>query len=126
MERERFDGADVYHLIAAKGQSLDWKRLLVRFGEHWRVLLGHLVFFTFVYPRERDRVPKWVLDELLGRMESGRKPEELPVCNGTLLSREQYIVDVTERGYADARIPPFGAVPSDEIQRWTDAIGKIK
>ena len=126
MERERFDGADVYHLIAAKGQSLDWKRLLACFGEHWRVLLGHLVFFSFVYPRERDRVPAWVTDELLGRLERGRKAEELPVCNGTLLSREQYIVDVTERGYADARTPPFGAVPREEIARWTDAIGKIK
>jgi hypothetical protein len=126
MERERFDGADIYHLVAAKGESLDWQRLLARFGEHWRVLLGHLVFFTFVYPRERERVPQWVLDELLGRLGRERGSEELTVCNGTLLSREQYIVDVTERGYADPRIPPFGRVPSVEIQRWTDAIGKIK
>jgi len=126
MERERFDGADIYHLVAAKGESLDWGRLIARFGEHWRVLLGHLVFFTFVYPRERGRVPAWVFDELLERLGNGRAREELPVCNGTLLSREQYIVDVTERGYADARLPPFGNVPRAEIVRWTDAIGKIK
>jgi hypothetical protein len=126
MERERFDGADIYHLIAAKGDSLDWKRLLARFGEHWRVLLGHLVFFTFVYPRDRAKVPAWLFDELLGRAGREREPEDTPVCNGTLLSREQYIVDVGERGYADARVPPFGNVPSAEIARWTDAIGKIK
>jgi hypothetical protein len=126
MERERFDGADIYHLIAAKGDSLDWTRLLARVGENWRVLFGHLVFFTFVYPRERAKVPAWVMDELLGRMQSERAPEEVPVCNGTLLSREQYLVDLEERGYADARIPPYGVVPETEIERWTDAIGKIK
>ncbi len=126
MERERFDGADVYHLIAAKGASLDWARLLARFGEHWRVLLGHLVFFSFVFPGERERVPAWVTDELLARLAQARGAEEPPVCNGTLLSREQYIVDVTERGYADARTPPFGAVTTEHIRRWTDAIGKIK
>ena len=126
MERERFDGADVYHLIAAKGDSLDWKHLLARFGEHWRVLLGHLVFFSFVFPRERERVPAWVTDELLARLAQARGAEEPPVCNGTLLSREQYIVDVTERGYADARVAPFGSVATEDIRLWTDAIGKIK
>ena len=126
MERERFDGADVYHLLAAKGESIDWKRLLARFGEQWRVLLGHLVFFSFVYPRERERVPEWVTDELLGRIAQARGAEALSVCNGTLLSREQYIVDITERGYADARLAPFGSVASEDIRRWTEAIGKIK
>lgn len=126
MERERFDGADVYHLIAAKGAAIDWARLLERFGEHWRVLLGHLVFFTFVYPRERERVPAWVMDELLGRLGRAREAEPAAVCNGTLLSRAQYLVDVTERGYADPRIPPIGGVPIAEIQRWTEAIGKIR
>jgi hypothetical protein len=126
MERERFDGADIYHLLAAKGDRLDWNRLLARVGENWRVLLGHLVFFAFVYPRERARVPTWVMDELLGRMQRERAPEDIPVCNGTLLSREQYLIDVQERGYADARIPPYGSVPETEIKYWTDAIGKIK
>ncbi len=126
MERERFDGADVYHLIAAKGGSLDWPRLLARFGEHWRVLLGHLVFFSFVYPSERGRVPAWIVDELLGRLALSRDAEPSAVCNGTLLSREQYIADVTERGYADARTPPFGNLGAEDIRRWTDAIGKIK
>ena len=40
MERERYDGADVAHLILAHGERLDWKRLLARFGPHWRVLLA--------------------------------------------------------------------------------------
>ena len=39
MERERFDGADVAHLLLACAPRLDWQRLLRRFGPHWRVLL---------------------------------------------------------------------------------------
>lgn len=116
----------IYHLVAAKGDSLDWERLLGRVGENWRVLLGHLVFYSFVYPRERHKVPTWVMAQLMAREAAERDPEDLPVCNGTLLSREQYLVDIKERGYADARVPPFGNVPSAEIEHWTDAIGKIK
>ena len=36
-ERERFDGADIAHLIRGVGESLDWGRLLRRFGDHWCV-----------------------------------------------------------------------------------------
>ena len=55
-ERERFDGADVLHLLRARGPQLDWPRLVRRFGPHWRVLLGHLVLFGYVYPGERERL----------------------------------------------------------------------
>jgi hypothetical protein len=66
------------------------------------------------------------MDELMARQAARRDDENVPVCNGTLLSREQYLVDVEERGYADARLPPFGTVDPAEIKHWTDAIGKIK
>lgn len=122
MERERFDGADVCHLIEARGPQLDWQRLLARFGEHWRVLLGHLIFFSFVYPQRRDNVPRWVMNMLLDRAKAEMDPEDVPVCRGTLLSREQYLVDVRERGYADARVQPWGPIPPEDIDRWTDAI----
>jgi hypothetical protein len=126
MERERFDGADIYHLMAAKGDTLDWDRLLANVGKHWRVLLGHLVFYSFVYPREREKIPQWVMDRLMARMAAERSSEDVPVCNGTLLSREQYLFDLQERGYADARVPPWGNVPETDIETWTDAIGKIR
>lgn len=124
MERERFDGADICHLIEAKGETIDWRRLLGRFGENWRVLLGHLVFYGFVYPGKRERVPTWVMDELLGRMQAGRYAEDVGVCRGTLVSREQYLIDVRARGYGDARVPPWGEIPEIDIELWTDAIGK--
>ena len=58
MERERYDGADVAHLLRACGNRMDWQRLLARFGPHWRVLLAHLVLFGFIYPGERAAVPE--------------------------------------------------------------------
>jgi len=54
MERERFDGGDIAHLIRGSGRDLDWQRLLNRFGPHWRVLFSHLVMFGFCYPSERE------------------------------------------------------------------------
>ena len=126
MERERFDGADINHLLAARGDKLDWKRLLARFGAHWRILLGHLVFFSFAYPKHRDKVPAWVMEDLTRQLHEEREAEDVPVCNGTLLSREQYLVDIRDHGYQDARVPPHGSVPQDDIDAWTDAIGKIQ
>lgn len=126
MERERFDGADVYHLLEARGPTLDWDRLIARFGESWRVLLGHLVFFSFVYPRKRDAIPRDVLHLLLDRAKAESAEEDVDVCNGTLLSREQYLVDVAERGYADARTAPWGRVPKPQIDHWTAAIQEEK
>jgi hypothetical protein len=126
MERERFDGADVCHLIEAQGHAIDWRRLMGRFGRNWRVLLGHLSFFTFAYPSARDRVPGWVVDELLARMSAERASEPISVCRGTLMSREQYLIDLRERGFEDARTPPWGPCAKSDIALWTDAIGTVK
>ena len=60
MEKYRYDGADVAHLLLRQGASLDWKRLLRRFGRHWRVLLSHLVLFEFIYPGQRVVPPALV------------------------------------------------------------------
>jgi len=121
MERERFDGADVMHLIHENADRLDWNRLLERFGQHWRILLAHLVVLGFVYPGERDKVPAEVLAELARRLgEKTRMVEGAQPCQGTLLSRSQYLPDL-ERGYRDARLPPYGHLTPDEVEAWTDA-----
>jgi hypothetical protein len=123
MERERYDGADVAHLILALGEALDWERLLQRFGPLWRVLLSHLILFGFVFPSERTRVPNRVMQELIGRLqretESSNGAE--PVCYGTLLSWSQYLGDVLGGSFRDARIRPFGSMSAEEVARWTSA-----
>src|SRR4029077_12564029 len=93
-ERERYDGADILHLFRQVGATLDWTRVLSRFGDHWRVLLSFVVLFGFVYPDQRDNVPLWVSDELLRRLASESLERDGSVCNGTLLSREQYLGDL--------------------------------
>jgi len=120
MERERFDGADVAHLLLACGSTLDWRRLLRRFGGHSRVLFAHLVLFGYVFPGETERIPRWVLDELTARVET-EVCADARMCRGTLLSREQYLPDLT-RGWRDARLPPSGSMSTEAIALWTDAI----
>jgi hypothetical protein len=48
---------------------------------------------------------------------------DAPVCQGTLLSREQYLIDVENWGYADARLQPHGPMSAEAIAHWTAAIG---
>lgn len=120
MERERFDGADVMHLLAAKAESLDWPRLLHRFGGHEPVLLAHLVLFPYVYPGHAHMLPRWLVPELLRRAQAA-KPDTDDLCRGTLLSRAQYLTDIAD-GLVDARRQPYGSMTDDQLDRWTDAI----
>lgn len=122
-ERERFDGADVSHLLLHRAQDLDWDRLLARFGPHWRVLLSHLLLFGYIYPGHRDLLPRRVVEGLLSRLatEGPARPEEQKLCRGTLLSRGQYLLDVEERGYRDARLEPLGTMSAGDIAVWSDA-----
>ncbi len=123
MERERYDGADIAHILLAQGESLDWPRLLRRFWQHWRVLLSYLILFGFIYPGERDRVPDWVMTHLLDRLRRDRYDGQAGerVCQGTLLSWSQYLVDVQKWCYADARLVPRGNMTARDIAHWTAA-----
>jgi hypothetical protein len=128
MERERYDGADIAHLLRARAAGLDWPRLLKLFGPHWRVLLSHLVLFGFIYPSERAQIPARVMRELLRRLEA-ETSEPAPaerVCHGTLLSREQYLVDVERWRYQDARLIPTGNMTAEQTRLWTAAIDEEK
>jgi hypothetical protein len=110
MERERYDGADVAHLFRHCSGLLNWDRLVRRFGRNWRVLLSHLVLFGFIYPGRAGA------DSVGGHPRAGQSAaRELDaptrnskVCQGTLLSRAQYLVDIDEWGYEDARLAPRG------------------
>jgi predicted nucleotidyltransferase len=116
MERERYDGADVAHLIRERGDRLDWRRLLDRFGVHSAVLLAHLVLFRFIYPADVSAVPDWVMRELLGHLEDemASPPSSERVCRGTLLSRYQYRIDIEEWGYRDGRLRPEGRMTAKQ------------
>ncbi len=127
MERERFDGADILHLLRARAPSIDWERLLRRFNSSWRVFFTHVLMFGYVYPAERAAIPQWVMDELLARlrreMHDGSPASR--VCRGTIVSREQYLIDIQDWGYRDARLAPHGNMTPEEISLWTEAIETV-
>lgn len=111
--RHRYDGADIAHLILRQSERIDWQRLLTHMEQYWEVLLIHVLNFRFIYPSERDRVPRWLFEELLQR---ARQQADLPlpqtkVCRGRLFSPEDYRVDVQEWGFADVVGPAGPAEP---------------
>ena len=69
MERERYDGADIAHILRTCGDSLDWDRLVQRFDSNWELLFSCLVLFSFIYPSERHRIPGAVLSDLSNRLQ---------------------------------------------------------
>jgi hypothetical protein len=122
MERERFDGGDLSHVLLATADRVDWPRLLDRFGPNWRVLLAHLILFGFVYPGRRSLIPATVMGDLLQRVRNEpAPPEEEGLCRGGLLSRRQYLHDLNEMGMRDARLAPDGTMSREEIDVWTEA-----
>lgn len=68
---------------------------------HWHLLLAQFLSFQFVYPSDRDIIPKWLFDELLDR---AKDQFDLPtpaekICLGPLIDQTQYATDITERNY---------------------------
>jgi hypothetical protein len=127
MERERFDGADVAHVLHSRAAELDWDRLLRRFEPHggWRVLLAHLVLFGYIYPGDAQLIPGRVLAALAGRLSGGAEsPEDERICRGPILSRSQYLVDIVQWGYEDGRLRPEGNMSPEDVKRWTVAAEK--
>lgn len=100
--RERFDGADVNHIILRYGNKLDWKRLLHHMNPHWHILLSTIIMFQFCYPSDyRDIIPQWLFDEL---MERARAQYDIPapwekVCRGPIIDQTQYAIDIKEWDY---------------------------
>ncbi|RCH54064.1 hypothetical protein DJ568_14360 [Mucilaginibacter hurinus] len=100
--RERFDGADVNHIMLRYGKQLNWKHILYRMEPHWHLLLAQIIMFQFVYPTDyHEIIPKWLFDELMAR---ANEQYELPaaverVCRGPVIDQTQYSVDIKEWNY---------------------------
>jgi hypothetical protein len=130
LERNRFDGADIAHLIRAQGPLLDWNRLIERFGDHWRVLYAHMILYGFVYPDEPHQIPRDVLlllnDRLRASTTERPRPAKRRLCQGTLFSHSQYKKDLDDWGYKDARLRPHGKMTEEDIRQWTAAFASEK
>lgn len=99
--RERYDGADVNHIILRHPQ-MDWKRVLTLLEHHWHLLLAQILLFQFVYPADyKNIIPKWLFDELIAK---ANEQYDLPpavekVCRGPIIDQTQYQTDVKEWDY---------------------------
>lgn len=119
MDRDRFDGADVIHLIFAQGLTMDWNRLLKRFRTHERVLMAHLMLYGYAYPTERDRVPQWVMEKVQHAI-AHESPHQQPICYGTNIAHKGYGVALREWGFLDGRLAPHGPLTPKEVGQLPD------
>jgi len=100
--RERFDGADIVHIIYGTQGQMDWPRLLALVGEHWEVLLWALILFHYVYPAHSDYVPREVWSNLLSRFCSAvTNPNPGALFRGSLIDENMFAIDVQEWGLED-------------------------
>jgi hypothetical protein len=125
MERHRFDGSDVMHLLHYHSERLDWTRLLHRFSGNWLVILSHLTLYRFAYPDDESPKANAILKQLATRLASnlehlGQPARHWPqLCRGTLLSLLDFLPAVEHWGYVDARLQPLGNMTPAEVAHWT-------
>jgi len=97
--RERFDGADIAHVIYGTQGQLDWKRISDLVGEHWEMLLWSLILFRYVYPGQTHYVPNELWTELLSRFQKEiSNPNPDARFRGSLVDENMFAIDVQEWG----------------------------
>jgi hypothetical protein len=117
--RERYDGADICHLIHAAGHDLDWEDVVARFGVNWALLLQYLVLYRFVYPEERDVVPASLVRELASRIGTDAESADGLTFRGPLVDRYAYLHDLRHDGRPDPReeMARRGGWPTADVAR---------
>jgi hypothetical protein len=98
-KRERFDGADIAHVIYGTYPSFDWDRELQLVGENWEMLLWSLLLFRYVYPAQTHYVPASIWRDLLRRFEREiSRPDPQAKFRGSLVDDNMFAIDVDEWG----------------------------
>jgi nucleotidyltransferase DUF2204 len=100
--RERFDGADIAHIIYGTRGELDWQRILELTGDHWEMLLWSLVLFRYVYPAQSDYVPRPLWRGLMQKfLEQVENPDPKARFRGSLIDENMFAIDIEEWGLDD-------------------------
>lgn len=127
--RERFDGADVVHVIHGTKGNLDWERVLSLVGDHWGIVLWAMMLFQYTYPAQSNYIPRSVWRDLLGRLhEELEHPNPRAHFRGSLLDENMFAIDVHEWGMAnliernraerDSNVPsnvPCAEIPASDV-----------
>ncbi len=119
--RERFDGADIAHVIHGTKGELDWPRLLQLMGDNWEVLLWALLLFRYCYPAHTDYVPRHIWDDLLSRFQHAIAHHDPNApFRGSLIDDKMFAIDVTEWGMhdflSDFRERRHPKIPTDAVR----------
>jgi hypothetical protein len=100
--RERFDGADIAHVIYGTHGQIEWNRVLELIGEHWEMLLWAFLFFRYSYPAQTDYVPAWLWRDLLGRFSSAIAGDNKDApFRGSLVDDNMFAIDLQDWGMAN-------------------------
>src|SRR5262252_3345221 len=116
VRRERFDGADIAHIVYGAHGKLDWNRIMDLAGAHWEMLLWSLLLFRYAYPAQSHYVPLAVWADLLNRLATELKnPSPSARFRGSLVDDKMFAIDVSEWGLDDL-LSEYRARRTAEIQ----------
>jgi hypothetical protein len=117
-KRDRFDGADVAHLIRSRGSEIDWDRILERIPNDRMLLLWHIVLFLYVYPGHADLVPRELVERLTRELlQLWDEPAAARTFRGTVIDHVAFAIDVADWDYDDPR--PSEAMVATTVETGT-------
>lgn len=98
--RDKYDGSDIAILLLLYGKELDWQWLVDSIDKHWQLLFAHLLNFTFIFPRERNSIPHWVIQKYTKATEDlfATPVNKKKITKGLLISYE-YAIAIEKWGY---------------------------
>lgn len=100
---DRFDGADIAHLIRSLEGRLDWGRLRKILGDD-TILLWHLLLFNFIYPGHTDWLPQDLMVELFDKVRTTWKtPGDPAIFFGSAIDPHRFAVDQERWDYRSVK-----------------------
>ncbi len=103
---DRFDGADIVHVIKAVEGNVRWDRLLHILKDDGVLLLWYLLLFSYVYPGHTAYLPHDLMADLFAEAQAGwSHPRDPKSFYGMMIDPGRFRVDVTDWGYIDEREP---------------------
>ena len=100
--RERFDGADIVHVIHGTRGRIDWERVLKLVGEHWGIVLWAMMLFQYTYPAHSNYIPRDIWNRLIANLQHELdNPNPRAHFRGSLLDENMFAIDVHEWGMAN-------------------------
>ena len=97
LRRERFDGADIAHIIYRTKGRLEWERIMELARGNWEIVLWALILFRYVYPAHTDYVPAPLWQDLLSRyMRLVQHPDPNAPFRGSLVDENIFSIDIKD------------------------------